>query len=210
MSALAHNSLDLGLHPLPSAVLKGLGAKPRALEAGWTLARDPDLFGREVAQHRADLVSLGTRLAGSRADGEDLAGWTIRRALERKDQFTEGTHLWAWLARILKNGFYDWMRAKKRRPTVSIDEVEPSADPPEPQPDWMGLDVGDVLEALDEIPEPFALVFRLHHIEGQSYAHIAERTGLKPNTVATRLFRARMALRKVLQNRLREREGRAQ
>ena len=48
-----------------------------------------------------------------------------------------------------------------------------------------------VEHAIDELPEPFRLVFITRVIEGMNVEETAEILGLKPETVKTRLHRAR-------------------
>jgi RNA polymerase sigma-70 factor (ECF subfamily) len=52
-----------------------------------------------------------------------------------------------------------------------------------------------VEHAIDELPEPFRLVFITRVIEGMNVEETAEILGLKPETVKTRLHRARNLLR---------------
>ena len=52
-----------------------------------------------------------------------------------------------------------------------------------------------VEHAIDELPEPFRLVFITRVIEGMNVEETAEILGLKPETVKTRLHRARNMLR---------------
>ena len=52
-----------------------------------------------------------------------------------------------------------------------------------------------VERAIDELPEPFRLVFITRVIEGMNVEETAEILGLKPETVKTRLHRARNLLR---------------
>jgi RNA polymerase sigma-70 factor (ECF subfamily) len=49
--------------------------------------------------------------------------------------------------------------------------------------------------AIDELPEPFRMVFITRVVEGMNVEETADILGLKPETVKTRLFRARAMLR---------------
>ncbi|MDZ5698758.1 sigma factor-like helix-turn-helix DNA-binding protein [Chelativorans sp. M5D2P16] len=50
-------------------------------------------------------------------------------------------------------------------------------------------------DAIDRLPEPFRLVFILRDIEGLGTEAAANLLSIKPETVKTRLFRARRLLR---------------
>ena len=79
---------------------------------------------------------------------------------------------------------------RKRRFTVSIDEIaEPSIPPPDP-----------VLSiALERLDEKLRLPLMLHVSEGLSHAEIALILHLPKTTVAGRIHRAKMQLRKELE-----------
>ena len=61
-----------------------------------------------------------------------------------------------------------------------------------------GVRLADVEAALTEVPEPHRTAFRLHALEGQSYAEIAKRLAVPSATVGTRILRARRWLKEVL------------
>ena len=69
----------------------------------------------------------------------------------------------------------------------------------DPEASAARADVRRVLEhAIDELPEPFRIVFVLREIEGMSIDETASQLGIRPETVKTRLHRARRLLRKAL------------
>lgn len=55
-----------------------------------------------------------------------------------------------------------------------------------------------VAKALDKIPQNFRMVFILREVEGLSIDETAEALSVNPSTVKTRLFRAKLALRRQL------------
>ena len=57
-------------------------------------------------------------------------------------------------------------------------------------------------QAVDTLPEGFRAVFVLRDIEGMSIEETAEQLGLKPETVKTRLHRARKLMREAIEDRL--------
>ena len=59
-----------------------------------------------------------------------------------------------------------------------------------------------VEHAIDELPEPFRLVFITRVIEGMNVEETAEILGLKPETVKTRLHRARNLLRENVEKKI--------
>ena len=69
----------------------------------------------------------------------------------------------------------------------------------DPEASAARADVRRVLErAIDELPDGFRLVFVLRDIEEMSVEETASYLGIRPETVRTRLYRARRLLRKAL------------
>ncbi|MCU0428482.1 MAG: sigma-70 family RNA polymerase sigma factor [Cytophagaceae bacterium] len=57
----------------------------------------------------------------------------------------------------------------------------------------------ELLEALNQLPEGYRLVFNMYHIEEYSHAEIGKFFGYDERTSRTRLFRARKMLQDILQ-----------
>src|SRR5262249_45225101 len=117
-----------------------------------------------------------------------------------------------WLAGIVRSRGIDWLRRRKASPAVPFrpgfseggdpSQDEPSAPPaqgasPPPALREQGL------EAIGNLPPEDRTVVTLKHMEGLSYKEIADLTGSSVAAVESRLFRARKALRGVLERILR-------
>ena len=76
-------------------------------------------------EHMSSLYTAALRMTRNPADAEDLVQETYLKAYRAFGSFQEGTHLKAWLYRILTNTYINSYRAKKRRPEQSdIEDVE--------------------------------------------------------------------------------------
>ena len=97
-----------------------------------------------------------------------------------------------WLTSILRNAFIDRIRRK----AVTFEPIEDAA-----QPDAEAAPRGPMSRstrsaaALAKIDEHLRLAFDLHYLQGLRYREVAKRLAIADNTVASRLFRARQALR---------------
>jgi RNA polymerase sigma-70 factor, ECF subfamily len=98
----------------------------------------------------------------------------------------------AWLVTILRNAFIDRVRAEHAT-TSAIDDCP--AIEPDPEPPWADVTLADVQSALAAIDVDLREVFELHYLKGMRYRDIAAQLAMPENTVASRLFRARRALR---------------
>jgi len=70
---------------------------------------------------------------------------------------------------------------------------------PDPEAETVRSETRRLLErAIDGLPDEFRLVFMLRDVEGLSVEETATQLGLNPQTVRSRLFRARQSLRQSL------------
>lgn len=127
---------------------------------------------------------------------DDLVQDCLERALSRWRLHRPGGDLRAWLFAILRNLFIDRYRVSRRRgETAPLDEIS-AATPP--MQDAM-LGVGDILAALDRLPEEQRSLLLLVGVEDLSYDEAAKVLGVPIGTIMSRLSRARERLRKTLE-----------
>ncbi|MBS1846698.1 MAG: sigma-70 family RNA polymerase sigma factor [Actinobacteria bacterium] len=160
----------------------------------------------------SSLYSAALRMTRNPADAEDLVSEAYLRAYRGFGGFTEGTNLKAWMYRILTNTFINTYRAKQRRPAeTELDDLEDLYLYRRVQgAAGQGLGVsaednlmsrlgdGEVVEALESLPENFRIAVLLSDVEGFSYAEIADILDVPIGTVMSRLHRGRKALQKAL------------
>ena len=169
-------------------------------------------LGRNEAAVRAIMQANNRRLyrlargiLRNDAEAEDVVQDTYVRAFTHLEQFRGDSSLSTWLSRIAMNEALG--RLRRQRPGVEWSELEksapqaqiipfPLASTDDPEKSMAQREIRDVVEhAIDELPEPFRLVFITRVIEGMNVEETAELLGLKPETVKTRLHRARNLLR---------------
>jgi RNA polymerase sigma-70 factor (ECF subfamily) len=104
-----------------------------------------------------------------------------------------------WMYRVALNTALMYRRKeKRRRPTVSIDDV-PSPDS-ENQAAANGEDVQFLYRCIQQLPKLERAVILLH-LEQKSYQEIADVTGLSEGSVSVRLVRIKQKLKTVLEER---------
>ena len=145
------------------------------------------------------------------AEAEDVVQEAYVHAFEKIGSFRGDASIATWLTRIALNEAYG--RLRKRRQTVEIEHIDVLAQAPgrvvmfpnrfggeDPAAAAAREQLRHMLEcAVDGLPEAFRIVFVLREIEGCSVEETATALSLRPETVKTRLHRARRLLRKALQ-----------
>jgi RNA polymerase sigma-70 factor (ECF subfamily) len=157
----------------------------------------------QIVAHADALYGLAKRLAAHSGDAEDLVQETMMRALRAAPKLPEGSHLKAWLFRILRNAFYDLHRGMKRRRDVdSLEDDELTAEPNLLRGDaeldrLRGVVAREIEAAMSKLSDESKTVLLLD-VEGFTEAEIADIMDCAVGTVKSRLMRARMNLRKLL------------
>ena len=171
---------------------------------------DRATFAEDTGPYRRPLYSTAVRLTTNASDAEDLVQETYLRAFKSYGTFRPGTNLRAWLFRILTNAHINRYRARTRRPEETVlDEFDDRSIDPGPnsisnhgrsaEDELLDeLSMAEVLDAVDELPEPYSEAVILADVEGFTYREIAERLDVPIGTVMSRLHRGRQALRRKL------------
>jgi RNA polymerase sigma-70 factor, ECF subfamily len=134
---------------------------------------------------------------GRNNDLDDVAQRVWMQVWREAPRLEEPAKWRPWLYRIARNAATDAGRRRSRERN-GIERIAAQAHTPE-----AGVDVQAVvreqhqavLEAIAALPEIYREPFVLKHIESLSYKQIGELLDLPPDTVETRLVRARRLLR---------------
>ncbi|MFN4016779.1 MAG: sigma-70 family RNA polymerase sigma factor [Reyranella sp.] len=128
---------------------------------------------------------------------DDLVQDTLERALSRWSLRRSDGDLRAWLFTIQRNLHVSGLRQGQRRGThVELDEATTPASAAQQE---SGIEVQDILAALDQLPEEQKSLLLLVGVEDLSYADAAKVMGVPPGTVMSRLSRGRQRLRALLE-----------
>jgi RNA polymerase sigma-70 factor (ECF subfamily) len=184
------------------------------LTQSYSEAEKHDIFQSEFLPELRALYNFGYRLTLDEDDARDLVQETYLKAFRFIDSFRKGTNAKAWLFRILKNGFINEYRKKKKEPAkVDYQDVENiyNADEAtgsmnaELRVESLQEELGDEISgALNTLDEDFRTVILLCDVEGFKYEEIAEILDIPIGTVRSRLHRARTMLKEKLARYARE------
>lgn len=169
---------------------------------------DVQSFNALVRAYEGRAYNLCYRMLGDAESAADATQDTFLSAFRHLRSFRGGSFR-SWLLRIATNTCYDALRARKRRPTVSLDldtDDEHAHSPLQiadagELPDEYALRrelAAEIQRGLAALPEEQRAVVILCDIEGLAYEEIALITGANLGTVKSRLSRGRARLREQL------------
>jgi RNA polymerase sigma-70 factor (ECF subfamily) len=165
-----------------------------SIEEAWSGATAQ--AGDAILEHLDGLYRFALRLTRNADDAQELAQETVLRAWERKQTIT--LNIRAWLFQTLYHAFISSRRHRSRWDEFGdrhSDEKE-SEDSVHRLPTVIAAE--DVRRAIEGLPEELRAVVWLSDAEEFRLREIAQVLDCPIGTVASRLWRARMELRKFL------------
>jgi RNA polymerase sigma-70 factor (ECF subfamily) len=171
---------------------------------------DVEAFSQLVSAHEQKAINFAYRMLKDRDEAEDAAQEAFLRAFDKINTFREDSSFTTWFFTILNNICLDMLRKRsKRADTVSIHQSDSNDDEYElqiedtsagPYENLQKKAAGIALEeALSLLSEEHRTIITLRDINDFEYDEISKILGISLGTVKSRLSRARLALRKVLE-----------
>ena len=168
------------------------------------LEGDVNAFEGLVKEYEKNVYNLALRMTGDPEDAADMAQDAFIKAYSSLSSFRGDSKFSVWLFRIVSNLCLDFLRSRKRRPTVSLSvendegedmefEIADESQSPETLLEQK-LTREAVRRGLDSLPPEQRQILLLREIQGLSYEEIAQVLELETGTVKSRIFRARKRL----------------
>lgn len=163
-----------------------------------------------VRSRIAGALTVARRILGREADAEEAVQDAFLSFFKSLDGFRSDAALSTWLHRIVINASLMKRRALKRHKESSIDDLLPrfsddghrlrSASAQSTSDNAENNELRAVVrKKIDELPDDYRNVILLRDIEQLDTEETARLLGDSPGAVKTRLHRARMALRTLLE-----------
>ena len=146
------------------------------------------------------------------ADAEDVVQESYLKAFRAIERFSGQSSLSTWLTRITLNTALDARRARIRRQSALDTEDVVLLEQYRSTQSYTGLatrapdyhvmknEFSKILKtAVERLPDPYRTVFVLREIEGMPVSEVADILSIQDSTVKSRLFRARLQLRRELE-----------
>ncbi len=187
---------------------EGISTGNGALEDGELVARvvkgDREAFHVLYRKYVKKVYSLVRRIAGGRADAEELTQEVFYQVYRNLPRFRGDSSFYTWLYRVAINTTYQWLRKEnKRGMDVSFEEMTDNAPlavsdsplrGPEQEADKRMMQ-RRLMEAIARLPENQREVMVLGPLQGHSYEEMARILGVSVTVIKGRLHRAREKLR---------------
>lgn len=148
-------------------------------------------FEKLYKEYRSRVFSTAYRMVANHADAEDITQDVFIKVFKKLRSFRGDASLSTWLYRITVNACLDFLRRRKLRRTVPLEEVTNIPSQP--------LSVGRLIEGvLPRLPPGYRQVFVLYDIQGLKHTEIAQILGISEGASKSQLHRARAFLRREL------------
>ncbi len=171
---------------------------------------DESAYEEVVRRFGPRMLSVARRLLSQDQDAQDALQDAFLSAFKSIDKFKEDARLATWLHRIVVNAALMKLRTKRRKPETTIDDLLPKYNEDghrRGSGDWRvthdtAVQTSEVreqvLHAIDMLPELYREILLLRDIEELSTEETAQQLEITEGAVKTRLHRARLALRELL------------
>jgi len=172
-------------------------------------ARDSAAFRTIMERHNRRLYRIARSILRNDSEAEDAVQEAYVNALTHLGGFRGDSSLATWLSRITMNEALGRLWRKRsamdletfeaQRTEAQIIKFPQTVTSDDPERTMAQREILQLVErATDNLPEIFRIVFMARVIEGMSVEETAGLLGLQPETVKTRLHRARRLVREEL------------
>jgi RNA polymerase sigma-70 factor (ECF subfamily) len=165
------------------------------------------------------MLAVARRYLKNEEDARDAVQDAFASAFRAMERFEGGSKLSTWLHRIVLNASLMRLRSQRRKPEESIEELLPrfleDGHLERPTSGWRAgadhlMESAEtrtaVRRAIEALPDSHRAVILLRDIEGFDTQETARELGISLDAVRTRLHRARLALRELLEPHFRRSE----
>ena len=171
-------------------------------------ARDEACFEELLARYGSKVLNLALRITRNQEDAEEILQDVFLTVFTKVGSFEHKSQFSSWLYRVTMNASFMKIRARNRRRTVSLEDMEPTT-----LQNWVGNrtemfdvdfmsskhEIRDAIEAaVERLPEEYRAIFILRDIDGLSNEAVSRVLQLSVPAVKSRLHRARLIMRQEL------------
>jgi RNA polymerase sigma-70 factor, ECF subfamily len=161
-------------------------------------------FDELYRRHYRRVYSICLRMTGNVAEAEDLTQEVFIQLHRKLASFRGESAFTTWLHRLTVNQVLMHFRKRSVKSELTTDdgEIPDSIDPDTINPEAMPIvDRISIETAISQLPPGYRTAFILHDVEGYEHEEIAKILGCSPGTSKSQLHKARLKLRRLIQQR---------
>jgi RNA polymerase sigma-70 factor (ECF subfamily) len=172
-------------------------------------AKDFAAFEQLLDRYEDRIFRLAYRFVRNETDAKEILQDTFLTIWRKLDTFKGDAQFSSWLYRVATNAALMRLRAQRRHPEVSTEDLpigylDNYGQLPPASENWAKRPDDElqseelrrhIQSAVDALPDIYRTVFLIRDVEGLSTEETAEALQISVPTVKTRLHRARIALR---------------
>jgi RNA polymerase sigma-70 factor, ECF subfamily len=161
-------------------------------------------FDELYRKHYRRVYSICLRMTGNVAEAEDLTQEVFIQLHRKLGSFRGESAFTTWLHRLTVNQVLMHFRKRSVKSELTTDdgEIPDSIDPDTLNPEAMPIvDRISIETAISQLPPGYRTAFILHDVEGYEHEEIARILGCSPGTSKSQLHKARLKLRRLIQQR---------
>jgi len=174
-------------------------------------AGDKNVLSELLNRYQSRIYRLSYGILRNPQDAEEVIQEVFLRLFQKLDSFKGDSTFASWLYRVAINTTYMKLREKRGADMLSLDSVSQYLDEQIEKHDaldWTSRPDDELLteeslkiisEVIEQLPEEFKTVLILRDVEGLSTEEVGKLLGLTPPAIKSRLHRARLFLRKRLE-----------
>ena len=157
-------------------------------------------FEQLVSQYMKKAYFFTLGLVGNREDALDISQNAFVKAYRGIKSLGSGEKFPSWFFSILRNETVNFIKKAKRKKLEALDHRESFllfTDQSVPDAERAAV-CRTVQQAIRSLPLDMQEILIMQHFQGLGYSEIADLLGIPRGSVASRLYRARAALKKKL------------
>ncbi|MBF8303067.1 MAG: subfamily polymerase sigma-24 factor, polymerase sigma-70 factor, subfamily [Candidatus Dadabacteria bacterium] len=173
-------------------------------------SKDERAFEEIVNRYADKIYRLAFKITRDYYSAEEILQEVFLTLINKIDTFRGESKFSSWLYRVTANAAYMHLRAQKKYENdVSLEDYVPYDEngtlmgrikakdwSDKPDKALLSEEAMEIIEkAVNELPEPYRVVFHLRDVEGFSNQEVSEVLGLSVPALKSRLHRARLYLR---------------
>ncbi|HHO50993.1 MAG TPA: RNA polymerase sigma factor [Deltaproteobacteria bacterium] len=157
-------------------------------------------FDALLAAHAPQVLRAAIGWLGDEQEAAECAQEAMLKAYRARARYDATRPFYPWLHRIVRNTCFDAISRRKHRALPGLEEHQVASEGPTVL-DALAQEesIATVRRAMAGLGEPHREILVLRHFQDLSYAEISQLLGIPEGTVMSRLYRARRALVRALQ-----------